>query len=173
MRISLSGNKLVNINSGPEFAPAVEEGDVLQSRRPIETDEMLRTLNTTNNNIEKITDNLYEISTKLNQSESLWALLSDSIISHDLKLAVSDLRRAGRNTAELTAAARDMAKRMAQLDSAHRISLSTFFGDALTVVGGLSLVESKSRKSDPISTISPQPSAPWQNRWQNRILRVK
>lgn len=106
------GNKIVNINSGPDDAPPVEKGDILQARRPIETDEMLRTLNTTNNNIEKITNNLYEISTKLNRSESLWALLSDSVISHDLKLAISDLRRAGRNTAELTAAARNIAIRL-------------------------------------------------------------
>jgi phospholipid/cholesterol/gamma-HCH transport system substrate-binding protein len=106
------GNKIVNINSGPGYASAVEKGDILHARQPIETDEMLRTLNTTNNNIEKITNNLYEISTKLNKSESLWTLLSDSVISHDLKLAISDLRRAGRNTAELTAAARDMVTRL-------------------------------------------------------------
>jgi len=108
----LMGNKLVNINSASDHSPSVEEGDVIQGRRSIETDEMLRTLNTTNNNIEKISSNLYEISTKLNSSESLWTLLSDSIISRDLKMAVADLRVAGRNTAELTGTARDLAKRL-------------------------------------------------------------
>ena len=106
----LMGNKLVNINSLPDHSAPIEEGDIIQARVPVETDEMLRTLNTTNSNIEKITHNLYEISTKLNKSESLWTLLSDSVITKDLKLAVTDLRRAGRNTAELTATARNIAK---------------------------------------------------------------
>jgi phospholipid/cholesterol/gamma-HCH transport system substrate-binding protein len=126
----LMGNKIVNINSNRENAAAVAEGDVIQSRRPVETDEMLRTLSSTNNNIEKITDNLYEISTKLNRSESLWTLLSDSIISHDLKLAVSDLRRAGRNTAALTAAARDIAIR---LESGDGVAYKLFTDTTLSV----------------------------------------
>jgi phospholipid/cholesterol/gamma-HCH transport system substrate-binding protein len=145
----LMGNKLVNINSNPEYAPAVEEGDVLESRRPIETDEMLRTLNTTNNNIEKITDNLYEISTKLNRSESLWTLLSDSIISHDLKLAVSDLRRAAGNTAELTATARNVAKR---LEGGKGIAYSLFTDSTLSVQLATSLdkIEQASNKTSVI-----------------------
>ena len=40
----LMGNKLMNINSQPGPALSVEEGSIIQSRKPIETDEMLRTL---------------------------------------------------------------------------------------------------------------------------------
>jgi phospholipid/cholesterol/gamma-HCH transport system substrate-binding protein len=101
----LMGNKLININSGSNYADPVEEGDVILSRKPVETDEMLRTLNTTNNNIEKITNNLYEITVKLNSSQSLWTLLSDTVITQDLKAAVIDFRKAGSNTAALTKSA--------------------------------------------------------------------
>ena len=128
----LMGNKLVNINSVPDDSPSVAEGDVIQARKPVETDEMLRTLNTTNNNIEKITNNLYEISTKLNRSESLWMLLSDSVISRDLKRAVADLSVAGRNTAELTGTARDLAKKLERGNGiAHRLFTDTTLSNQL------------------------------------------
>lgn len=107
----LMGNKLININSQPGIAPPVEEGSVIQSRKPIETEEMLRTLNTTNNNMERITSNLQEITVKLNSSNSLWNLLSDTIITRDLKNAVKDFRVAGANTASLTDNAKTMISR--------------------------------------------------------------
>lgn len=107
----LMGNKLVNINSQPEFAPAVKEGSVIRSREPIETDDMLRTLNTTNNTIERVTRNLDEITIKLNSSNSLWNLLSDTVITYDLKHAVRDFRNAGAHTAALTANAKEIVNR--------------------------------------------------------------
>jgi len=110
----LMGNKLVNINSLPGPAPAVEEGSLIHSRHPVETDEMLRTLNTTNTNIEKISRNLYEITTKLNTSENLWTLLSDTAITRDLKMAVRDFRRAGTNTADLTSTTQKLAVKLEQ-----------------------------------------------------------
>lgn len=107
----LMGNKLMNINSQPGDFPAVTEGSIIQSRKPIETDEMLRTLSTTNSNMERITTNLKEITIKLNSSNSLWNLLSDTVITHDLKHAVRDFSRAGSNTADLTGTAKGMINR--------------------------------------------------------------
>lgn len=107
----LMGNKLVNINSQSEFAPAVKEGSVIRSMEPIETDDMLRTLNTTNNTIERVTRNLDEITIKLNSSNSLWNLLSDTVITYDLKHAVRDFRNAGAHTAALTANAKEIVNR--------------------------------------------------------------
>lgn len=107
----LMGNKLVNINSQSESAPPVGEGAVIRSREPIETDEMLRTLNTTNNTVERVTRNLDEITVKLNSSKSLWNLLADTLITHDLKQAVSDFRDAGAHTAAMTANAKEIVSR--------------------------------------------------------------
>ncbi len=108
----LMGNKLININSkGGESTP-VEEGGIIHSVKPVETDEMLRTLNTTNNNIERITDNLRQITVKLNNSNSLWNLLSDTAISQDLKMTVSNFRRAGSNTERLTSNAQHIVTRL-------------------------------------------------------------
>jgi phospholipid/cholesterol/gamma-HCH transport system substrate-binding protein len=98
----LMGNKLVNINSVPGTSPTVEEGSVIQSLKPIETDEMLRTLSTTNENLERISHNLREVTVKLNTSSSLWNLLSDTVSTYDLRNGVKDFRRAGSNLADLT-----------------------------------------------------------------------
>jgi len=98
----IMGNKLVNINSPSKAAPPLEHGSVIRSMEPIETDEMLRTLNTTNNTIERVTRNLDEITTKLNSSNSLWNILSDTVITQDLKQAVSDFRDAAAHTSSLT-----------------------------------------------------------------------
>jgi len=98
----LMGNKLLNINSGTGTARVVEEGSLIQSLKPIETDEMLRTLSTTNENLERITHNLREITVKLNTSKSLWNLLSDTVVTYDLRSAIKDFRRSGENLANLT-----------------------------------------------------------------------
>lgn len=110
----LMGNKLININSGDAASESVDPDDILPSRKPVETDEMLRTLNTTNNNIERITQNLYEISVKLNSSQSLWALLSDTVLATDIRGAIADFRKAGSNTAEITAQGRSLIVRLGQ-----------------------------------------------------------
>lgn len=125
----LMGSKLININSGSAPAPPVDKDDVIQSRKPVETDEMLRTLNTTNNNIERITHNLYEITVKLNSSESLWTLLSDTVVTKDLKNAVADFKKAGTNTADITATARNIVQK---LENGNGVAYQLFTDTTLT-----------------------------------------
>lgn len=125
----LMGSKLININSGSAPAPPVDKDDVIQSRKPVETDEMLRTLNTTNNNIERITHNLYEITVKLNSSESLWTLLSDTVVTKDLKNAVADFKKAGTNTADVTATVKNMVQK---LENGNGIAYQLFTDTTLT-----------------------------------------
>jgi phospholipid/cholesterol/gamma-HCH transport system substrate-binding protein len=125
----LMGNKLININSESGPGLPIKQGDIIQSRRPVETDEMLRTLNTTNYNIERITHNLYEISVKLNSSESLWTLLSDTVITKDLKRAVVDFKQAGANTANLTATAKNLVQK---LDNGNGLAYKLFTDTTLS-----------------------------------------
>lgn len=98
----IMGSKLINLNPAGSPSEEVQEGDVLLSLKPVETDAMLRTLNTTNDNIAIITSNLREITNKLNANNSLWTLLSDTLIASDIKQTAADLRRTSRNTAVLT-----------------------------------------------------------------------
>lgn len=129
----LMGNKLININSVPGISSPIEENDIIQARKPVETEEMLRTLNTANTNIERITSNLYDITAKLNSSQSLWTLLSDTIITADLRNAVADFRRAGANTSAVTRSAQTIIREFEQGDGvARRIFTDTSFSKELS-----------------------------------------
>jgi len=57
--------------------------------------------------IEKCCENPQEISVKLDNSESLRTLLSDSLVSHDLKVALRKQKHTGSNTSERTGNAKD------------------------------------------------------------------
>jgi phospholipid/cholesterol/gamma-HCH transport system substrate-binding protein len=88
----LMGNKLVNINSVNAESPIIEENDVLQSLKPIEMDQMVRTLDVTNENIKVISSNLRNITDKINSKNSLWNLLMDTIVADNIKTAVVNIK---------------------------------------------------------------------------------
>ncbi len=88
----LMGNKLVNINSGGKESLSVTDGDVLKTLRPIEMDEMIRTLSATNNNVEVITSNLRNITDKINSKNSLWSLLMDTVVAENIKSAFVNIK---------------------------------------------------------------------------------
>jgi phospholipid/cholesterol/gamma-HCH transport system substrate-binding protein len=112
----LMGNKLVNISGQPGEAPAIEEGDEILSLLPVETDEMLRTLNTTNQNIANISSDLKKITQKINNSTSLWKLLSDTLIVKDIKQAAVNIKLASHHAARAGNEFVDMTRRVKQGD---------------------------------------------------------
>lgn len=104
----LMGNRLVNINSGGDFPDPVEEGDELQTLRPIEQDEMVRTLNATNENMKAITSNLRTITDKINSKNTLWSLLMDTVIAENVKASIVNIKIASNSTAVLTGNLKDI-----------------------------------------------------------------
>lgn len=99
----LMGNKLVNINSSGQAGSApVEEGYRLATVRPIETDEMLRTLNTTNENIKVITADLRKITQRINSRNTLWSLLMDTVVAENVKDAIVSIKLTGVRSATIT-----------------------------------------------------------------------
>lgn len=97
----LMGNKLVNINSAQTPGESIEENDVLVSIRPIETDAMLRTLNQTNEDVSTIARNLRIITERVNNSNTLWSLLTDTTVAENVKNAIVSIRITGERTAEV------------------------------------------------------------------------
>lgn len=97
----LLGNKLINISPGAKGKSPIEEGDVLTVLNPIEMDYALRTLTVTNDNLKVITDNLKHVTEKLN-TNSLWNLLSDSILAENIKNAVVKFKVTSDNSAIVT-----------------------------------------------------------------------
>ncbi|CAN5239224.1 hypothetical protein BH09BAC5_BH09BAC5_28020 [soil metagenome] len=98
----LMGNKIVNISSSPSTALCVEDGDILATLKPIETDEMIRTLSITNENIKVITDDLKRITEKINNSNSLWSLLSDTVVAENIRQAIVSIKITSDHSAIIT-----------------------------------------------------------------------
>lgn len=98
----LMGNKLININSVNKPSESIVEGDVLQSLKPIETDEMLRTLNRTNEDVAIIAENLKKLTKQLNNSKGLWQILNDTTITDDIKIAIKNLKITTQKTNSIT-----------------------------------------------------------------------
>jgi len=88
----LMGNKLVNINPGTGVSESVGEGDELNTLRPVEMDEMVRTLSTTNENLKVISSNLRNITDRINSENTLWSLLMDTVVAENVKSAIVNLK---------------------------------------------------------------------------------
>ncbi len=100
----LMGNKIIQIIPQPGDAEIVEEGDVIYAAVPVSTDDMMQRIGSSSEFVEKTSENLFEISEKLNKSESFWALLSDSVLTEDIKNAVGELKLAASNASSLAIA---------------------------------------------------------------------
>jgi phospholipid/cholesterol/gamma-HCH transport system substrate-binding protein len=97
----LMGNKVINISpSGPD-APFIREGDIIVSRKTLDTDEILRTLGKTNNDVAVIADNLKTTVIRINNSSALWKLLNDSTIPSNLKASAENVRYTTARAAEM------------------------------------------------------------------------
>lgn len=97
----LVGNKVINIIAVKEPSVLIEDGDILLSRKLVDTDEMLRTLYKTNNEIALIAANLKVTVDQINHSTALWDLLND-------KNLPADIRQSGANIRQATQHANDM-----------------------------------------------------------------
>lgn len=93
----LMGNKVVNLIPQQGNAEFAEEGDILPSRRALEFDDILKTLDGTTQNINVISEGLIESVAKINKSEGLWKLLSDSTLAISVRKASKNLQNATAN----------------------------------------------------------------------------
>lgn len=99
----LMGNKLVNINPISGTAPIIQDGDVIASLKPVENDEMIRTLNETNENLAAITGDLRKFTAKLNKNRGILKLIDDSTATENIKQALFSIRDAAENANRITA----------------------------------------------------------------------
>lgn len=97
----LMGNKIVNIMPSPGDSPRIEEGDLLASRKNVNTDEMLQTLAKTNDNIAGISEALKATILQINKS-ALMDLLNDGGIGKSLKSSLRHINQTTANASEMT-----------------------------------------------------------------------
>ncbi|MFN9596123.1 MAG: MlaD family protein [Bacteroidota bacterium] len=98
----LMGNKLVNINPGSGQSEPVMDGDMIASLKPIETDEMIRTLHATNENLEAITGDLRSFTSRINTDKGLLSLIEDSVAVDNFRMALQSIREASENANRIT-----------------------------------------------------------------------
>lgn len=106
----LMGNKLVNINPGQTAAAPIENNDTIQSITPVASDQMIRTLNNTNNNVLDITNDLKNITKRINESNALWSLLSDTGAANQMRMTIAKLEKTAVNANQLSSDAEQIVR---------------------------------------------------------------
>lgn len=98
----LVGSMVVNIIPGQnEFSEQVSNGDTLQSYSRIGAEDMLSTLNTTNENAALLTSDLLKITNKILEGKgTLGALVSDTLLARDIKQSLAELKNTSRGASE-------------------------------------------------------------------------
>jgi phospholipid/cholesterol/gamma-HCH transport system substrate-binding protein len=90
----LVGNKVINIVPGISNAAIAIEGDLLTTKKAIDTDEILSTLSNTNRDVATIVMGLKTTVERINNSSALWNLLSDETLPADIRNSATNIRLA-------------------------------------------------------------------------------
>lgn len=90
----LVGNKVVNIVPGELNATIAKNGDLLTSKKPIDTEKILSTLSQTNNDVAIIVSGLKNTVERINNSSALWDLLSDDQMVNNIKISAKNIQLA-------------------------------------------------------------------------------
>lgn len=97
----LVGSMVINIVPGTGLAPNIFDGDTIRSFSKISTNDMLETLNTTNENAAILTSDLLKITTAINQGKgTLGMLIQDKDMAASLKQSVFHLKTISANASK-------------------------------------------------------------------------
>lgn len=97
----LVGSVIINIIPGKGNAAVVAPGDVIQSFNRVRTDDMLNTLNVTNQNAALLTADLLKITKEMIQGKgTVGVLINDTIMANDLKQTLAYLKNTSKSTSE-------------------------------------------------------------------------
>jgi len=99
----LMGNKLINISTPDPSSPFVSEGDTIKTMMSVATDDMMRTLNTTNLNVLDITTNLKRVTKRLDESKAMWDMLSDTGAAENIRTTLRNIEASSIRASQLTA----------------------------------------------------------------------
>lgn len=109
----LVGSMLINIVPGKGNVPLIKEGDELVSISKIATQDMLSTLNVTNENAALLTADLLKVTQSLTKGKGiLGRLLNDSIMASDLQQTIANLKYASNKANTTLVELNDMVTRI-------------------------------------------------------------
>lgn len=97
------GNKIIEIQGGSSSIPPIEEGDRLQSKEAVNTDQMIATLQINNENLVAITENIKNLSDRVRGGEgTVGAFFTDSMLAVNIKMMMANLNQAAVNSKKVT-----------------------------------------------------------------------
>lgn len=115
----LVGSVIINIIPGKGNTAQVIPGDVIKSNKRVRTDDMLNTLNTTNQNAAQLTADLLKITNDINQGKgTIGVLIRDTIMAKDLKETIHYLKITTKKTSE---AIDNLNNQIASLDNKNNV----------------------------------------------------
>jgi phospholipid/cholesterol/gamma-HCH transport system substrate-binding protein len=102
------GDKLVIISQGSSESAIVKEGQLLESEEPIETAEIIASLQITAANAEVITEQLAEVMIKVNSGNgTLGRLIQDPTIANNLSQTMQNMKTSSQGLTENMEAAKE------------------------------------------------------------------
>ena len=97
----LVGNMIINIIPGEGLSENVISGDTIASYSRIGADDILSTLNATNDNLSILIAGLLKIADKMNEGEgTLGVLLNDTLMALDIKKSIRNIKYASQNASK-------------------------------------------------------------------------
>ncbi len=109
----LVGSMLINIVPGSGMSPHIGPGDELKSYSRVATQDMLNTLNQTNENAALLTQNLLTVTRSLTQGNgTLGRLLNDSLMANELSHTVRNLKHTSSQANQMITQLNQMAKQI-------------------------------------------------------------
>jgi len=97
----LIGNRVVNIAPMGGNKPFVTGGEMLPSRAEVKTEQMLQTLNRTNQTVSEIAEEVLATVKLVNSSSELTSLLNDKSLSLNLRRSLQNLHETTKNASIL------------------------------------------------------------------------
>ena len=99
----LMGNMLVNIDPGNSLLTMVEDGDRIMSSEKVKTDDIINTLNSSNENLALLIEELLAITQGVNRGKgAVGALMKDSVLTRDLRAALKNINITTSNAVAIT-----------------------------------------------------------------------
>ena len=145
----LVGNMIINITPGENSFSAVQPGDIIKSVNRIRTDDILSTLNVTNQNAALLTVDLLKITKEITQGKgTVGLLINDTIMGSDLKQTLRYLKLTSKGTSESVAKLNELIATLNNKDNVIGVLKDTAVANKIkTIVGNLE------RSSDGINKV--------------------
>jgi phospholipid/cholesterol/gamma-HCH transport system substrate-binding protein len=100
----LMGNRIVNINGGDPSTPKVSDGDMIFTKKQVNTEDILRTVDNASQYTAVLSAELVKMVNSINAGNGpLGVILRDTLVSINLKNTISDLQETSRQSVLIAA----------------------------------------------------------------------